>query len=420
VDDEGPGVAQVTLTIDGGAYGLRKYTWGNLSLVPDDFIWDRHFGEIIAPIGEYPVTVNATDNLGKVGLANGEIVIPDPNPPGGSTGGSIESRSTEGDSSGLLGPAPSLDDLLARLPEGDLTEGPGAPLFAGPATSGSSSASGPSGPERTIAGLSTGETSTADKVVSAPPSTVSPTGTSSGVLWGAAALAAAGAATAYSLARRRAREAQVAAMRREATAAASSKVLQLRPRSLLIRAQAGSARARAAVIAGVSEVGRIARRIVIGKRPLLKESPAPRARPALRSAWLKRTIAVGLVASATALALRSCIAQNRPKLCTAALGPLSGACRCHTGSNARTRHITMSEKSKYQLYLYDLGLLIKEYALQAKARANEKTGEDRAFERGIVFGYMNVMGVIQDEARAFGIGLDELQLDGFDPERELL
>ena len=80
----------------------------------------------------------------------------------------------------------------------------------------------------------------------------------------------------------------------------------------------------------------------------------------------------------------------------------------------------MSEKSKYQLYLYDLGLLIKEYALEAKARANEKTGEDRAFERGIVFGYMNVMGVIQDEARAFGIGLDELQLDGFDPERELL
>lgn len=80
----------------------------------------------------------------------------------------------------------------------------------------------------------------------------------------------------------------------------------------------------------------------------------------------------------------------------------------------------LSNMSKYQLYLYDLGLLIKQYALEAKARADEKQGEDRVFERGIVFGFMHVIGVMQDEARAFDIGLDELRLEGFDPERELL
>lgn len=80
----------------------------------------------------------------------------------------------------------------------------------------------------------------------------------------------------------------------------------------------------------------------------------------------------------------------------------------------------LSNMSKYQLYLYDLGPLIKQYALEAKARAEEKQGEYHAFERGIVFGFMRVIGVMQHEARAFGIGLDELRLEDFDPEKELL
>ena len=80
----------------------------------------------------------------------------------------------------------------------------------------------------------------------------------------------------------------------------------------------------------------------------------------------------------------------------------------------------MNDKSKYQRYLWDLGLLIKQYALEAKAQAEKSEGDDRKFQRGVVFGYMNVLGVMQDEARAFGIGLDELRLENFDPEKELL
>src|SRR3970040_1065196 len=78
VDDAGVGVDWVGLTIDGGEFGLREYSWGNLSLVPQDFVWDRYFGEIIAPIGDYPVTLEAIDWLGNNSSASGTIVIPDP------------------------------------------------------------------------------------------------------------------------------------------------------------------------------------------------------------------------------------------------------------------------------------------------------------------------------------------------------
>jgi len=78
VDDAGVGVDWVGLTIDGGEFGLREYSWGNLSLVPQDFVWDRHLGEIVAPIGEYLVTLEAIDWLGNASNASGTIIIPDP------------------------------------------------------------------------------------------------------------------------------------------------------------------------------------------------------------------------------------------------------------------------------------------------------------------------------------------------------
>lgn len=80
----------------------------------------------------------------------------------------------------------------------------------------------------------------------------------------------------------------------------------------------------------------------------------------------------------------------------------------------------MTDKKTYQNFLYDLGLLIKEYALEASVQANKAKEDDRAFNRGIVFGFMRVISLMQDQARAFGIQLEELRLDDFDPERELL
>ncbi len=143
IDDAGVGVAQVTFTIDGGSYGLRKYSWGNLNLVPDGFIWDRHFGEIVAPIGQYPVTVTATDTLGNGASALGEIVIPDPSDSTGLTSGLGVSSNSDPDTVGLSASAGSLDALLERLPVGDRAAGAEGTLISGSSRLGPVSNSGP-------------------------------------------------------------------------------------------------------------------------------------------------------------------------------------------------------------------------------------------------------------------------------------
>ncbi len=75
VVDNGIGVDRVRLTIHSGEFGERVYNW---SSGPDDFKWDRRFGDIVAPIGDYPVEVEAWDRVGNKGAAWGEIVIPAP------------------------------------------------------------------------------------------------------------------------------------------------------------------------------------------------------------------------------------------------------------------------------------------------------------------------------------------------------
>jgi len=80
----------------------------------------------------------------------------------------------------------------------------------------------------------------------------------------------------------------------------------------------------------------------------------------------------------------------------------------------------MSEEQKYRLYLYDLGLLIKENALKVKDQTKASEDSERKFLRGILFGYAEVIGLMQQEAQAFGIGLDELRLDDIRPEGDLI
>ena len=80
----------------------------------------------------------------------------------------------------------------------------------------------------------------------------------------------------------------------------------------------------------------------------------------------------------------------------------------------------MRKRSKYQLYLQEVGHLVKKYALEVKNHAENMEGEDRIFNRGIVFGYHAVLSLMQQEAAAFGIELEELRLDDINPDRDLL
>jgi hypothetical protein len=45
---------------------------------PTQVVWDRHFGSIVAPIGEYPVEATIIDILGRSASARGLILIPQP------------------------------------------------------------------------------------------------------------------------------------------------------------------------------------------------------------------------------------------------------------------------------------------------------------------------------------------------------
>ena len=67
----------------------------------------------------------------------------------------------------------------------------------------------------------------------------------------------------------------------------------------------------------------------------------------------------------------------------------------------------------YKYYLLDLGVLLKEMALEAKKR---QTGE---FEMGYVSCFHRVLTLMQQQAEAFGIPLKEIGLEGIDPDVDL-
>ena len=71
----------------------------------------------------------------------------------------------------------------------------------------------------------------------------------------------------------------------------------------------------------------------------------------------------------------------------------------------------------YEGYLHDLGVLIKEMALEAKQTAKHTESE---FAIGYMAGFHRVVSLMQQQAEAFGIPLKNLALDGIDPDSELV
>jgi hypothetical protein len=79
------------------------------------------------------------------------------------------------------------------------------------------------------------------------------------------------------------------------------------------------------------------------------------------------------------------------------------------------------DKSQYENYLLDLGVLLKEKALEAKeAKDTLSDHEARDYELGRLMAYHEVISLMQQQAIGFGISLDQIGLEDFDPERKLL
>lgn len=80
----------------------------------------------------------------------------------------------------------------------------------------------------------------------------------------------------------------------------------------------------------------------------------------------------------------------------------------------------MEMANLHALYLGDLGYLIREAGEAVKddvAAANE---EDRLFEQGRQMAYYEVLSLMQQQANAFELPLDDIRLNGLDPERDVL
>ena len=77
---------------------------------------------------------------------------------------------------------------------------------------------------------------------------------------------------------------------------------------------------------------------------------------------------------------------------------------------------------KYKYFLIELSETILERAFEAlKARDRiKKKGENSSFEDGRILAFNEVLSILQQEARGFGINLKELKLDKIDPDRDFI
>lgn len=77
--------------------------------------------------------------------------------------------------------------------------------------------------------------------------------------------------------------------------------------------------------------------------------------------------------------------------------------------------------SVYFNYLHDLGILMKEYALEAKKKADASKGtESHLYETGYTMGFHRVISLMIQQAHSFGLKLEDLGLEGIDADRDLV
>jgi hypothetical protein len=78
-------------------------------------------------------------------------------------------------------------------------------------------------------------------------------------------------------------------------------------------------------------------------------------------------------------------------------------------------------RDTHRLYLYDLGFFLREAALDAKAARDAAAGmESEPFQGGKTLAYYEVLSLLIAQADAFDLPLEDLRLDGLDPDRDLL
>ena len=76
------------------------------------------------------------------------------------------------------------------------------------------------------------------------------------------------------------------------------------------------------------------------------------------------------------------------------------------------------DQTVFEDYLHDLGILLREMANEAKAKAVE--GGHNDFDVGYMAAFHRVVSLMQQQAEAFNLPLEALSLEGLDPDEELV
>ena len=80
----------------------------------------------------------------------------------------------------------------------------------------------------------------------------------------------------------------------------------------------------------------------------------------------------------------------------------------------------MKDDKKFEHYLFDLGRLVREYALTAvEERQKQEDTASLEFYEGYILGLHRIVSLMQQQALTFGIELKDLQLEGIEPDRDL-
>lgn len=80
--------------------------------------------------------------------------------------------------------------------------------------------------------------------------------------------------------------------------------------------------------------------------------------------------------------------------------------------------MTSAERTIWENYLLDLGVLLREMATDARDRAKGPSATQ--FDLGYMAGFHRVVSLMQQQAEAFGIPVDAVSLQGIDPDRDLV
>ncbi len=75
------------------------------------------------------------------------------------------------------------------------------------------------------------------------------------------------------------------------------------------------------------------------------------------------------------------------------------------------------EDTVYKDYLHDLGILIKEYAIEAKKKSDDSLSD---FDAGYLSCFHRIVSLIQQQADAFDIPYHEIGISGIDANEDLV